>query len=106
MDKLTIWLTPLWILAVGVTVGALALLVLWGVCWVISRSAAREIAAAVGEGVLRPISYVIVALAALAVLASPAMPVKRLMASLERLPEVQPISGEVEVPARTKDFEV
>jgi hypothetical protein len=106
MDKLTIWLTPLWILAVGVTVGALALLVLWGVCWVINRSAAREIAAAVGEGVLRPISYVIVALAALAVLASPAMPVKRLMASLERLPEVQPISGEVVVPARTPDFKV
>jgi ABC-type transport system involved in multi-copper enzyme maturation permease subunit len=103
MDKLSIWVTPLWILAVGVTVGALALLALWGVCWIVNRPAGRAIAAAVGEGVLRPISYVIVALAALAVLAAPAMPVQRLVASLKRLPDVQPISGEVEVPARTPD---
>jgi ABC-type transport system involved in multi-copper enzyme maturation permease subunit len=103
MDKVTIWLTPLWILAVGVTAGALVLLALWGVCWIVNRRAATAIAAAVGEGVLRPISYVIIALAALALLASPAMPVRRTIDSLKRLPDVRPISGEVDVPPRTQD---
>ena len=74
MSKLAIWLTPLWILAVGVASAPLILLLLWGVCWIVNRRAARAIAAAVGEGILRPISYVVVAVAALAVLAAPSMP--------------------------------
>ncbi|HEX6960410.1 MAG TPA: hypothetical protein VF175_00975, partial [Lacipirellula sp.] len=106
MEKLTIWLTPIWILAVGVTAGALVLAALWGLTYLINRKAALAISGAISEGVLRPISYVVVALAALAVLASPAMPWSDVIASLQRLPEVQPIQGEVEVPPRTKDFEI
>jgi ABC-type transport system involved in multi-copper enzyme maturation permease subunit len=106
MGKLAIWLTPLWILAVGVMIGAAFLLLMWGVCWVVNRRAARAISAAVGEGILRPISYVAASLAALAVLAAPSMPVERMMASLQRLPSVQPIVIDVEVPARESDFAV
>ena len=87
MSKLTIWLTPIWILAVGVTIGALILLLIWGVTWVVNRRAARSIAEAVGEGILRPISYVVISMAALALLASPSMPVDRIVASLKRLPD-------------------
>ena len=65
MEKLTIWVTPIWILAVGVTVGALVLAVLWGLTYLINRRAAVAISAAVTEGVLRPISYVVMALAGL-----------------------------------------
>ncbi len=64
MSKLTIWLTPIWILAVGVTIGALILLLMWGVTWVVNRRAARSIAEAVSEGILRPISYVVISMAA------------------------------------------
>jgi hypothetical protein len=106
MSKLTIWLTPIWILAVGVTIGALILVALWGVTWLVNRRAANSIAAAVGEGILRQISYVVVSLAALALLASPSMPVDRIVASLQRLPDVQPIVETVEVGPRESDVEV
>ena len=106
MGKLAIWLTPLWILAVGVAIGAGLLLLMWGVCWLINRRAARAISAAVGEGILRPISYVAASLAALAILAAPSMPVEKMTASLRRLPSVQPIVIDVEVPARETDFAV
>lgn len=103
---MTIWLTPPWILAVGATLGAVALLALWGICWLVNRRAAAAIAAAVGEGILRPISYVLAALAALAILAAPSMPVERVLASLQRLPKVQPIVEEASVPPGAKDFEI
>src|SRR5215213_6594304 len=106
MEKLAIWLTPLWILAVGVTVGAALLLIIWGIIWLFNRGAARAVSGAVGEGVLRPISYVIIALASLGVLAAPAMPVKRVLESLQRLSAVQPIERRVEVPAHKTDFPV
>lgn len=106
MSKLTIWLTPIWILAVGVTIGALILLLAWGVTWVVNRRAARSIAEAVGEGILRPISYVVISMAALALLASPSMPVGRIVASLKRLPDVAPIVEKIEVDPRKADVEV
>ena len=106
MSKLTIWLTPIWILAVGVTIGAALLAVLWGLCWLINRRAAWAIADAVSESILRPTSYVVAAVAALAVLAAPSMPVRPIIDSLARLPMVQPIMTEATVPARTKDFAV
>ncbi len=105
MSKLAIWITPIWLLSVGVTVGGLLLLILWGLCWVINRRAARAIARTVGEGILRPVSYVVVAMAALAVLAAMSMPWQRTIESLKRLPFVGPIHLEVTVPARTKDFQ-
>jgi hypothetical protein len=106
MSKLTIWLTPIWLLAVGVTVGAVLLLVVWGLCWLFNRRAAAAIAEAVGESILRPVSYVVISLAALALLAGLSMPLERTVASLKRLPYVQPIEQTVKVPAQTKDFAV
>src|SRR5687768_13393760 len=100
MGKLAIWLTPLWILAVGVTIGAVILLLMWGVLWVVHRRAAKAVGAAVNEGILRPISYVMASLAVLAVLAAATMPVERLVASLQRLTKVESIERTVEVPAR------
>src|SRR5690606_32114730 len=106
MGKLAIWLTPLWILAVGVAIGAAVILALWGVCWVVNRRAANAIGAAIGEGILRPISYVAASLAMLAVLASPSMPVAQIVASLKRLPSIQTVVIDEEIPARTTDFPV
>lgn len=104
MGKIEIWLTPLWILAVGVAVGAAILALLWGVTFVVNRRAASAIGAAVGESILRPISYVVVALCALALLAAPSMPVERMLASLRRLPQVRSIEVDATVPAKERDF--
>ena len=106
MANLTIWLTPLWLLAVGATLGAVALVLLWGLCWVLNRKLARSIRETVSEGILLPVSYTLVALAALAIVASPTMPFERMLSSLQRLPHVGLQEFEVTVDPQTVDMPV
>ncbi|MCA9230090.1 MAG: ABC transporter permease subunit [Planctomycetales bacterium] len=106
MSNLSVWLTPIWLLCVGATVGTVILLVMWGIVAVFSRQLARSIWARVSEGVLLPISYTLVALAVIAVIATPVMPLDRMISSLKRVPYVGPVKFEVTVPADTTDFEV
>jgi len=106
MSKLTVWLTPLWILALGVTIGAAVLVLAWCLCWLVNRRAARDVYASVSEGMLRQISYVLVALAALVALASPTMPVKQTIESIRRLPYAQTSGVGIEVPAQGQDIPV
>lgn len=106
MSKLTIWLTPMWVLSVGLTIGAAILLLLWGICWIVNRRLALSIADAVSKGILRPISYLLAAVAAFAILAGPVMPVSRMMASLQRLGKARTIETTVTIPAHKADFEI
>lgn len=104
MSKLLIWLTPLWLLSVGVAIGTLALAIAWGACFVVNRRLAQSLRATVSEGILRPLSYVAMAATAYAVLASPVMPTKRVVDSLKRLSAERPTPTTVTVPPRTDDF--
>jgi len=115
MSKLSIWLTPLWLLAVGVTLGALVLVILWAVLWLVHRPTAAAMLEGVREGVLQPISYVLIALVALAILASPAMPLQRMLNSLGRLPVIAKLTGgvavgdqpfKITVPPRSSDISI
>ena len=106
MSNLSVWLTLLWLLALGATIGALILLVAWAVVWAVNRPLGRAILLAVRESILLPICYVLVALSVLAVVASPLMPVDRMWSSVIRLPYVGPVSFEATVPPETADFEV
>ncbi|MGI9430225.1 MAG: ABC transporter permease, partial [Bythopirellula sp.] len=101
MSNLTTWLTPIWLLAVGATIGTLILVTLWAICWVFNRPFARSMQTTVSEGILLPISYTLIALAALMLIASPTMPVERMMSSLKRLQHVGPKAFEVNVEAQT-----
>jgi ABC-type transport system involved in multi-copper enzyme maturation permease subunit len=58
-------LIPIWLLSVGVTVGAVILAVLWGVTWLISRQAAVAAWRVVQEGVLSWVTYIGLALVAI-----------------------------------------
>jgi ABC-type transport system involved in multi-copper enzyme maturation permease subunit len=104
--NLTTWLTPIWLLSVGVTIGVAVLLVLYGGLWLVARRAAEAVPRIVRESVLLPISYVALALAGFCVLGAPAMPTGALVASLRRLPDVGPNRYVAEIPARTDDQEV
>jgi ABC-type transport system involved in multi-copper enzyme maturation permease subunit len=104
MSKLSIWLTPIWLLALGVAAGVLALLAAWAVCWLVRRPLALAIAEAVRESILAPVGYLALALSVFAVAALPAMPGQRAWASLQRLLAVRPIETTVTVPPRTEDF--
>ena len=104
--NLSIWLTPVWILALGLTAGAAVLVLLYGVLWLFSRPAADAVRRLVRESVLQWVAYLLAAFAIFAVLAAPIMPWREVAHSLGRLPHVGPTQVAVEVPARTDDFEV
>jgi hypothetical protein len=67
-DKTTVWLTPIWTLSVGVALGLLILLAIWGAIHLFSRQAGRDAPAAMLEGPLRPIFYLMLFLAGFSVL--------------------------------------
>ena len=64
------WLTPVWIMSVGVLVGLLILLAIWGLLFVVSRRAAVQIPEMVSEGVMMPVFIVTAIFALFAVLGS------------------------------------
>jgi ABC-type transport system involved in multi-copper enzyme maturation permease subunit len=104
--NLSIWLTPIWILSLGVAAGAVVLVLLYGALWLVNRPAAETALRLTKESVLLWITCVVLAFAAFAVLAAPIMPWRQVLQSLSRLPYVGPAEIAVEVPARTDDFEV
>jgi ABC-type transport system involved in multi-copper enzyme maturation permease subunit len=106
MSKLAVWLTPMWVLSIGLLAGALVVLAAWAICWVLNRRVANAIAATVAEGVLRPVTYVLVAVAVLAALATPTMPWQDTLRSLARLPQVKPVDVTVTVEANTADSSI
>jgi len=106
MSNLTIWLTPIWLLSVGATVAALILLAVWCLCWLFNRRLARAMQETISEGILLPISYTLIVLAALVAIASPTMPFQQMVSSLQRLPHVGPQTFEQTVEAQTPDHAV
>ena len=106
MGNLAIWLTPIWILSLGVTVGTLVLVVAFGITWLISRRTAEAGLRLLRESVLQWVSYVVLMLVAFSLLAAPVMPAKQIWSSLQRLPHVGTFTSTVSIPAKTDDQEV
>src|SRR5688500_17082748 len=106
MGNLTIWLTPIWILSLGVTAAAAVLLAVFGIVCLISRPTAEAAFRLVRESVLQWISYVVLVLVGFSLLAIPMMPARQVLSSLKRLPKVGTFTSEVKIPARTDDLEV
>jgi ABC-type transport system involved in multi-copper enzyme maturation permease subunit len=101
-----VWLTPVWILSLGITAGALILLLLYGLLWLVSRSAANVILRLVKESILQWITYAVGAFAVFAVLGFYFMPWRQVEHSLPRLLKVGSQQVSVEIPAETDDMEV
>lgn len=106
MGNLTIWLTPIWVLSLGVTAGTAVLLVALGILWLISRRSAEAAVRLIRESILQWISYVVIVLVGFSLLAIPVMPAKQVLHSLQRLPNVGKFTSTVNVPAHTDDLEV
>lgn len=106
LTNINIWLTPVWLLSLGFAAGAIVLLVLYGVLWLVSRRAAEATGRLVRESILQWITYIVMIFVAVAVLGTYFMPWQPVLHSLQRLPHVGEWSTTVEVPAKTDDFEV
>ncbi|HEY4232106.1 MAG TPA: hypothetical protein VGM76_01650, partial [Lacipirellulaceae bacterium] len=101
--NLLLWLTPIWMLAVGVTIGVVVLVVLYGGLTVISRQAAEAVPRLIRESILLPISYLVLAMVVFCLLGIPTMPAGSVVASLRRLPAVGERQVTVSIPARAED---
>ncbi len=106
MGNLTTWLTPIWVLSLGVTAAAALMLVLFGIVWLFSRRTAEAALRLVRESVLQWISYVVLAFVGFSLVAAPIMPARQVLNSLKRLPVVGPTTAKVTVPAHTDDLVV
>lgn len=106
MGNITIWLTPVWVLAAGITAGLAALVIAWGITWLISRATAATILRLVRESILLWISYLAIVFVGFFLLAIPVMPARTVWHSLERLPKVGATSTTVKIPPRKDDVAV
>jgi ABC-type transport system involved in multi-copper enzyme maturation permease subunit len=106
MGNLSIWLTPVWILSLGVSAAVIVMLVLFGVVWLVSRRTAEAALRLERESILQWVSYVALVFVGLSLLLAPVMPVQQVFHSLGRLSAVGTTSKNVTIPAKTVDQEV
>jgi ABC-type transport system involved in multi-copper enzyme maturation permease subunit len=104
--NLLLWLTPVWILSVGVAIGVAILAVLFAALWIYSRQIADGVLRIVREGILLPISYLALAMTAFFLLGIPTMPTGSVVESLKRLPSVGQLHWNKEIPAHAEDVEI
>lgn len=107
LADLTLWVTPLWLIALGVTCGLAISGLLWGLLWVVKREAADSVSRLVQESVLAPISYVAIVFVALLAVAYPVATKGRIFESIQRLSSVSPNGKEfnLTLEPQTEDFE-
>ena len=86
LANVQLWITPLWILSLGVTAAVVILAVLYGLMVLVWPAGAYSVRQAAGDGLLTPIACVAGAFVLLTVLASASMPVDDMWDSLTRLP--------------------
>ncbi len=110
---LTTWLTPMWLLSVGVALGLVVLLVVYGGCAAVNRPLAAVVSSTLREGILLPIMCLAVLLSGLALLpplldllGRSIVPTQTLMRSVMRIGSVGAADEEVTVPALTRDFPI
>src|SRR5690606_13115087 len=66
--KLAAWLTPLWIFGLGALAGLVTLVLLWGLLFLVHRRAALAAPVVIRDGVLYPVLWIAVGIAAISVL--------------------------------------
>jgi ABC-type transport system involved in multi-copper enzyme maturation permease subunit len=88
LGLLVTWITPVWLISVGVALGMAALATLFGIVWLVSRSTAAVLVASMREGILLPIFYLALAVSGFAVLGIvlvPEIPYRALIAAVPRI---------------------
>lgn len=106
LGQVSVWLTPFWLISVGVTLGVVVLALLLGVTRLFSAQTANTALTTISEGVLRPISFVALGMALFALAASTMMPVGQAWTSFQRFTVVGETKIPVEVPKETRDYPV
>jgi ABC-type transport system involved in multi-copper enzyme maturation permease subunit len=103
------WITPVWLLSVGVAAGVLLLAGAYGVVWLVSRRLASVIFTTVREGILLPVFYLALFLtgfALLGIVLVPGIPYRPLLNAVSRITSVGSQENQFVVPPAVADFEL
>jgi ABC-type transport system involved in multi-copper enzyme maturation permease subunit len=103
------WITPLWLISVGVAAGTILVAVAFGIVWLISRERALTLASSARESILVPLAYLalfLTAFAALALVLVPGIPYRSLIAAVSRIAVVGTTDREIEVGASQIDHKL
>ncbi|QDU90159.1 ABC-2 family transporter protein [Pirellulimonas nuda] len=102
-STLQLWITPLWIVAAGVTLGVAVLALLWGLAALVSRKAGAWITSWVTDGPLAWVSAVAGVWVTLFLIGLPVMPVREVASSMARIGSVGERTETVPLEPRTED---
>lgn len=103
-DKLTAWITPLWLISVGVALGVLILAIFYGLLWLASKRGAEAFSDGIKESWLLPAFYLALFLCVFSAAAIPVVPFRALLRAVARIPSVGQAAEQVQVPATTDRF--
>ena len=98
---LTNWITPIWLLGIGLLLGLAVLGAIYDLLTLIKPQAAEAAVSAVREGILLPIFYLAAFLAVFAVVATLVVPYRGLLSSIVRLGSVGRIEDSYTIPPVT-----
>jgi ABC-type transport system involved in multi-copper enzyme maturation permease subunit len=103
---LVTWITPVWLLSIGVALGMAVLGVVLGILWLVWRPAADVVVSSVREGVLMPIFYLALFLTGFAILGIvlvPEIPYRSLIGAVSRIGVVGDLDSEFTIPPSVVD---
>lgn len=103
---LATWLTPLWLVCVGVALGLGAWGLIYGLLALVRPQSAAAMAATVREGLLTPAFYLGLLLCGVAVAGTLVVPYRALFGAAGRLGQVGQVSWQVAVPKLSSRFEI
>src|SRR5215213_1884002 len=101
---LTTWITPLWLLSIGVASAVLLLAAVYGLLWIAKRPAAIEIGGRIKESLMMPVVYLAGLLVVFSLIALPVVPYRSLLAAVGRISSVGTQEVTITVPAATPQF--
>lgn len=102
----SVWLTPIWLLSVGVTLALVVIGVIYGVLHLFAPQFAAVIKSLLTEGIFLPLGYFSLGLVGFTILGAMIVPYRGLMSSVTRLSATPPEDVVVTVPPSTKKFEI
>ena len=103
---ITIWLTPFWLVTLGISLGMALLFVLYGLLWIVWRKGAACVPALLNEGVMQPLCWIGLFLVGFTAVAAYQMPLRNLWQSSQRIFAVGETALQIEVPPAQQAFEV
>ena len=100
------WLTPIWLICVGSTLGLLVLVLAYGLLRLISPGRAAVVPVTIKEGLLLPLFYLTLLMAGIAVVGTMVVPYRALLGAVSRVGAVGAAERDFEIPKTTKSFAV